>query len=74
MRIIPVHVENGVLKVPLDLKIPPETQLSILLINKEDNDISFLEGNKSFSFLDEEPDLYSDADILPGKINKSFSE
>ncbi len=74
MRIIPVEIENGVLKIPNDFRIPPEAQLSILLTRKEEKDISFLEGNKSFSFLEEEPDLYDDADILPNRKNEKFSE
>jgi hypothetical protein len=74
MRIIPVKVENGILKVPTDLKIPADTQLSILLTKKDEEDISFLEGNKSFSFLGEEPDIYSDNDILPNRKNEDFNK
>ncbi len=74
MRVIPVNVENGILKIPDNLRIPPEAQLSILLTRKDGKDFSFLEGNKSFSFLEDEPDLYSDTDILPGRRNEDFSK
>lgn len=74
MRIIPVNVENGILKIPTDLRIPTGAQLSILLTKKEERDFSFLEGNKSFSFLEDEPELYSDKDILPNRKNENFSE
>jgi len=74
MKIIPIKVENGILKIPGDLKIPHDAQLSILLTKKDEKDISFLEGNKSFSFLENEPDLYSDDDILPNRKNANFNK
>ena len=69
MKIIPVKVENGVLKVPDDFKLSPENQLSILLTRKDEDVTSFLEGNNSFSFLYDEPDLYTDADIVAERKN-----
>lgn len=72
MKIIPVKVENGILKVPDDFKLSPENQLSILLTRKGEVDTSFLNGNNSFSFLYDEPDLYSDADIVSDRKNTKF--
>lgn len=74
MKIIPVKVEDGILKIPQELDIPPDAQLSVLLTKKDEIDISFLEGNKSFSFLEEEPDIYSDDDILPNRKNENFNK
>ena len=74
MKIIPVRVENGILKISQDFNIPPDAQLSILLTKKDEVDISFLEGNRSFSFLEEEPDLYTDDDILPNRKNENFNK
>jgi len=74
MKIIPIKVENGILKIPRDLKIPPDAQLSVLLTKKDEVDISFLEGNRSFSFLEDEPDLYTDEDILPDRKNENFNK
>lgn len=74
MKIIPVKVENGILKVPDDFKLSPENQLSILLTRKDEEVTSFLEGNNSFSFLYDEPDIYSDADIVAERKNEKFSE
>ena len=70
MKIIPIKIEDGILKVPENITIPPDAQLSVLLTKKDEDPILYLEGNKSFSFLDYEPDLYSDDDILPDRKNK----
>lgn len=69
MKIIPVKVENGILKIPNNVKVPEDAQPSILLTKKDEVDISFLEGNKSFSFWEDEPDLYSDEDIKERNTN-----
>jgi len=74
MKIIPIKVEDGILKVPDNFVMSPESQLSILLIQKGEVDTSFLEGNNSFSFLYDEPDLYSDADIVADRKNEKYSE
>jgi len=74
MKIIPVKVENGVLKIPDNFKIDPEKQLSILLTKKGEEEISVFEGNDSFSFLYSEPDLYSDADIVAERKNKTYNK
>jgi len=73
MRIIPVKVENGILKIPDGLKIPQDSQLSILLTRRDEESISIIEGNESFSFLENEPDLYSDEDVLKNRKNENFS-
>jgi hypothetical protein len=74
MKIIPIKVEDGILKVPDNFVISPESQLSILLFQKGEIDTSFLDGNNSFSFLYDEPDLYSDADIIAERKNEKFPE
>lgn len=73
MKIIPIKVEDGILKIPQGLNIPPDTQLSVLLTKKDEVDISAIEGNESFSFLVKEPDIYSDEDILDNRKNEKFS-
>ncbi len=74
MKIIPIKVEDGILKVPDNFVMSPESQLSILLIQKGEVNTSLLEGNNSFSFLYDEPDLYSDADIVADRKNEEYSE
>lgn len=74
MKIIPIKVENGVLKIPDNFKIDPENQLSILLTKKGEEDISLFEGNDSFTFLYDEPDLYNDADIVAERKNEKYGK
>lgn len=74
MKIIPIKVENGVLKIPDNFKIDPENQLSILLTKKGEEDISLFEGNDSFTFLYNEPDLYNDADIVAERKNEKYGK
>lgn len=74
MKIIPIKVEDGILKVPDNFVMSPESQLSILLIQKGEVDTSLLAENNSFSFLYDEPDLYSDADIVADRKNEEYSE
>ena len=74
MKIIPIKVEDGILKVPDNFVMSPESQLSILLIQKGEVDTSLLECNNSFSFLYDEPDLYSDIDIVADRKNEKYSE
>mgnify|MGYP006359361469 CR=1 FL=1 len=74
MKIIPIKVEDGILKVPDNFVMSPESQLSILLIQKGEVDTSLLEGNNSFSFLYDEPDLYSDIDIVADRKNEKYSD
>ncbi len=74
MKIIPIKVENGVLKLPENFQIPPNNQLSILLTRKGEEEISVFDGNDSFSFLYNEPDLYSDADIIAERKNEDYGK
>jgi hypothetical protein len=74
MKIIPIIVEDGILKVPDNFKIEPESQLSILLTKKGEEEISVFEGNDSFSFLYSEPDLYNDTDIVAERKNEKYNK
>lgn len=74
MKIIPVKIENGLLRIPDNFNIDPDHQLSILLTKKGEEEISVFEGNDSFSFLYSEPDLYSDADIISERKNETYSK
>lgn len=74
MKIIPVNVENGVLKIPDNFNIDPENQLSILLTKKGEEELLVFERNNSFSFLYDEPDLYSDADIVSERKNETYKK
>lgn len=74
MKIIPIKIENGLLRIPDNFKIEPENQLSILLTKKGEEEISVFDGNDSFAFLYSEPDLYSDADIIAERKNENYGK
>jgi hypothetical protein len=81
--IIPITIENGVLKLPLGTQLPPEIKHATLVVGEglhSNDDLSSIElqlavlRNPAFDFLREEEDLYSDADILPENRNPRFHE
>jgi hypothetical protein len=79
---IPIIIENGVLKLPPGLKLPPEVRTATLVVNEDlhPNDdldtlefkLALLRDNPSLAFLDDEPDLYSLEDIKPENRNPNF--
>jgi len=75
MKTLPVEVANGVLRIPKDAQVPPKARLAVILLDEQDT-ISELhimaDAGGSFDFLREEPDLYSDADVLPERRNPRF--
>jgi len=74
MRALPVEVEHGVLRIPDDCKLPEHTRLAVLVLeDKADAEIAaFAQMGGSLDFLKEEPDLYSDSDVLPDRRNPQF--
>ena len=73
MQTIPVEIDHGLLRLPEQFVAPPHTRLAVLLL--VDDDVGELaEKGGAFDFLRDEPDLYSDADILPGRINPAFGK
>lgn len=77
MKLIPVTVEkDGALRLPRGWPIPPKARLAIVEITEGERtggDVAALaEGSGAFDFLVEEPDLYSDSDVMPGRANPDF--
>lgn len=77
MKTIEVSVEaNGVLKLPAGVSLPARTRLAVLALEPDDPGgaqiARLAEASGAFDFLKEEPDLYSDADLLPGRVNPRF--
>jgi hypothetical protein len=77
VKTIEVSVEaNGVLKLPAGVSLPARTGLAVLALEPEDlggiQIAGLAEASGAFDFLKEEPDLYSDSDILPGRVNPRF--
>ncbi len=74
MRAFPVEVEHGVLRIPNDCKLPEHTRLAVLVLeDKTDAEVAaFAQMGGGLDFLKEEPDLYSDNDVLPDRRNLRF--
>ncbi|MGA2662434.1 MAG: hypothetical protein ABSH34_33555 [Verrucomicrobiota bacterium] len=77
MKTIEVSVEaNGVLKLPAGVSLPARTRLAVLALEPDDPSgvqiAGLAEASGAFDFLQEEPELYSDRDILPGRVNPRF--
>ena len=73
--------DDGVLKLPSSVSLPRDARLAVLVFSAADHkpeawssaSISALaEQSGTFDFLKEEPEIYSDSDILPGRANPRF--
>jgi len=75
MKAIPIEVGDGVLRLPKGVKISPDDHLAVLVLEKDEDGRelhTLADAGGAFDFLREEPDLYSDTDILPGRRNPRF--
>ncbi len=82
MTALEVKVESdGVLKLPAGVSLPGDARLAVLVFRaadrkpeewSSDSIAALAEQSGAFDFLKEEPEIYSDADILPGRENPRF--
>jgi len=75
MKTIPVEVSEGVLRLPRNVQLPPRARLAVLVLEGGDAGLeleTLADAGGAFDFLREEPDLYSDSDVLPGRRNPRF--
>ena len=82
MKALEITVQdNGLLKVAPDVSFPSHARLAVLVLEPSESMpdepsgamISVLaEQSGAFDFLKEEPEIYSDRDILPGRENPLF--
>ena len=79
MKTLEIKVEpDGVLKLPSGASLPSQVRLAVLVFEPSEPQpdglmISELaQQSGAFDFLNEEPEIYSDADILPGRENPRF--
>ena len=82
VKVLEIKVEdNGVLKLPSGVYLPSQARLAVLVLEPAESKpdevnsamISTLaEQSGAFDFLKEEPEIYSDLDILPGRENPRF--
>ena len=76
MKMIPVEIRGGLLALPAELKLSPRVHLAVLVIENGDTSAelqTLADAGGAFDFLREEPDLYSDADVLPERKNPRFA-
>ena len=74
VKTIPIEVSDGVLRLPGKTQLPERSYLAVMVI-EEMLDVrvdAIAEGSGAFEFLLSEPELYSDADILPDRRNPRF--
>ena len=58
------------LRLPKDIQLPPSAHLAVLALEEGETNAdlqTLANAGGAFDFLREEPELYSDADILPGR-------
>jgi predicted DNA-binding antitoxin AbrB/MazE fold protein len=76
MKAIEVVQENGVLKLPAGVSLPARARLAVLVLEPDEPTgmqiTGLAEASGAFDFLKEEPEVYSDSDILPGRSNPRF--
>jgi hypothetical protein len=75
MKTIPIEVANGLLRLSPQVHLPPKARLAVLVIEGDHPDLeveTLADAGGAFDFLHEEPDLYSDADVLPERRNPRF--
>jgi hypothetical protein len=74
MKTIPVEVRDGVLRLSGDFHLPPNAHLAVLALeeNESFSGLPTADLGAFFAFLNEEPELYSDVDVIPGRRNPAF--
>jgi hypothetical protein len=75
MKTITVEAGDGVLRLPKEVRLSPNAHLAVLLLEGEETGAeirTLADAGGAFDFLKEEPELYSDADLLPNRRNPRF--
>jgi hypothetical protein len=75
MKTMPIEIHEGVLRLPNETRIPPNWHLAVIVVEDKQSGAevqSMAESGGAFDFLRDEPELYSDADVLPARRNPRF--
>ncbi|HZM05172.1 MAG TPA: hypothetical protein VFC44_19410 [Candidatus Saccharimonadales bacterium] len=75
MKTLPIEICDGVLRLPGEIRLPPNSHLAVIVIGDDESGLDvakMAEAGGGVDFLSDEPDLYSDADILPERRNPRF--
>jgi len=75
MKTVPIEVKDGALRLGSDAQVPPHSHLAVVVVPDDPTGAelaTWAEAGSAFDFLHEEPELYTDADIIPGRRNPRF--
>jgi hypothetical protein len=82
VKTIEITVEHdGVLRLPPGIHLPAQARLAVLVLDpaefntgetSSETIAALAEQSGAFDFLKEEPEIYGDGDILPGRRNPRF--
>jgi hypothetical protein len=77
MKLIPVAVEkDGRLRLSEGSSLPANSRLAVFALAENESAggvvAAIAEASGAFDFLVEEPDLYRDTDVIPGRANPAF--
>lgn len=75
MKTLPIEICDGVLRLAGDTHLPPNSHLAVIVIEENEtvqDAAKMAEAGGAFDFLKDEPELYSDSDILPERRNPLF--
>ena len=75
MKTIAIEARDGVLRLPKEVRLSPKARLAVLVLEDDETGAeipTLAEAGGAFDFLKEEPELYSDADLLPNRRNPRF--
>lgn len=75
MKTISIEVDHGALRLPEGVQLPPTAHLAVLVVDESEANAdlrTLADAGGAFDFLREEPELYSDADVLPDRRNPRF--
>jgi hypothetical protein len=75
MKTIAIEAGDGVLRLPKEVRLSPKARLAVLVLEDDETGAeipTLAEAGGAFDFLKEEPELYSDADLLPNRRNPRF--
>jgi hypothetical protein len=75
MKTIAIEAGNGVLRLSKQVQLSPKARLAVLVLEDDETGAeirTLADAGGAFDFLKEEPELYSDADLLPNRRNPRF--
>ena len=75
MKTIAIEAADGVLRLPKEVRLAPNAHLAVLVLDEDESSAeirTLADAGGAFDFLKEEPELYSDADLLPNRRNPRF--